>query len=143
MTSIDQTETTYIKATFWRRLIAYVLDAIPFFILRVPAIYFLEMDPIVMEIVSGALFMFYYILMEYFWQATLGKMTLDLKVINKDHQPLRLWQVIIRNLGKYISALPLGYGFFRILAPHRLQTIHDELARCLVVRVITQNNRKQ
>jgi len=75
----------------------------------------------------------YNILMDSYHQQTIGKMILKIKVIKTDGAKPDLLSSFYRNFGKIVSALPLFYGYLRILAPHQRQTIHDELGKCLVV----------
>lgn len=58
---------------------------------------------------------------------------MKLRVIEVNGQKPGLKNSIYRNFGKIISAIPLFYGFLRILAPHQRQTIHDEIGKCLVI----------
>ncbi len=73
--------------------------------------------------------------MEYYFQGTCGKMIFKLKVISNKREKPDFLPTLYRNLGKTISALPLFYGYLRILAPHQLQTMHDEFSLCYVVEV--------
>ena len=123
----------YRKASFWIRVVAHLIDAIilglPIFVLQI-LVYddFLGVDSY-----YTPFFLTYCIVMERYFQATLGKKLLGLKVIKTNGRKPNFVDCFWRNMGKYISALPYGYGFLRILAPHHIQTIHDELARCFVV----------
>ena len=65
-------------------------------------------------------------------------MVLRIKVILTDGTSPKLLDSFYRNVGKLISTLPLFYGFIRILAPHQRQTIHDELAKCLIIEKSTE-----
>ena len=67
--------------------------------------------------------------------ATFGKRILKLKVIQTNGNTPDLLSCFYRNFGKYISLIPFGYGYLRILAPHQIQTIHDQLAKCLVITI--------
>ena len=120
----------YHKASFWSRLFACFIDGTIF-----------ALPSSILEVVYGESFGFapalifytYCILMEANFQKTLGKHMMGLKVVKTNGRKPNLANCFWRNIGKYISAIPYGYGFLRVLAPHHIQTIHDELARCLVV----------
>lgn len=82
-----------------------------------------------------ALFYAYNTFMDSYHQQTLGKMILKIRVVKTDGTKPDLLTAFYRNFGKIASALPLGYGYLRILAPHRKQTIHDELGKCFVIEL--------
>lgn len=127
---------TFNYAPAWRRLIAYLIDIIIVQAILVLS-YFLIGD-IAFIIRSWIVFwtyMIYNIIMDYKYQGTLGKMLLRIKVITIKGQAPDLKTSFYRNFGKLISALPLLWGFIRILTPSTPQTIHDELARCYVIEL--------
>jgi uncharacterized RDD family membrane protein YckC len=78
-------------------------------------------------------FMAYNISMDYWRQATIGKMIMRIRVVNLKGEKLRLSTSFYRNFGKIVSALPLYWGFIRLLSPQYKQAIHNEIARCYVV----------
>lgn len=72
-----------------------------------------------------------------FWlvkSATPGKMLLNTVIVdaNSLQKPAR-WQLIVRYLGYFVSALPLFIGFIWIAVDARKQGWHDKLARTLVI----------
>ena len=67
-------------------------------------------------------------------QATLGKMALGLKVTDLDGQRIGLVKAINRNLGKIISYVLLGIGFFMAGFTKKKQGLHDKMVATLVVR---------
>jgi len=48
-------------------------------------------------------------------------------------KPLSIAQAVLRYLGYYISALPLGLGFFWIAWDKRKQGFHDKIANTVVL----------
>jgi uncharacterized RDD family membrane protein YckC len=80
----------------------------------------------------------YSILCEWRWGGqTLGKRLLRLRVVDEQGLPLRLPQLVLRNLLRAVDALPLLYllgGLCVVLSP-RLQRLGDLAAGTLVVRI--------
>jgi uncharacterized RDD family membrane protein YckC len=134
------TLTTLKKALFWKRLIACFIDNLTIAILVVLTSRIFEIADIIEDLLTFLLFYCYGTIIEHYKQVTLGKLIMKLKVIGVDGQRPTLLNSFYRNFGKIISVVPLFYGFFRILAPHQRQTIHDELGRCLVVDVSGQKD---
>lgn len=77
------------------------------------------------------------LLIIFFWmkyQATPGKLLFDCDVVDAcTGSPLTLAQTILRYLGYFISALPLGLGFLWIIWDKRKQGWHDKIAGTVVV----------
>ena len=79
-----------------------------------------------------------------FWikrQATPGKELLGARIV--DAQRLAAAsprQLVIRYLGYYLSAIPLGLGLFWVAFDPRKQGWHDKLASTLVVRRVEPKN---
>jgi uncharacterized RDD family membrane protein YckC len=71
--------------------------------------------------------------MDSYHQQTIGKMILKIKVIKTDGTKPDILSAFYRNFGKIVSAIPLFYGFLRILDPNQRQTVHDQLGKCLVI----------
>lgn len=68
------------------------------------------------------------------FQGTPGKLLLGFRIVDaRTGGRPRLWQVMVRLLGFFLSALPLGLGFLWMLWDKRHQSWHDKLARTLVV----------
>jgi uncharacterized RDD family membrane protein YckC len=72
-----------------------------------------------------------------FWlwcAATPGKLVLDMKIVDAStggKPTLKQW--VIRYLGYFVSALPLGLGFLWVIFDKRNQAWHDKMANTLVV----------
>ena len=73
-----------------------------------------------------------------FWvykSATPGKMAVDSKVIDAETgQKPSVGQSVIRYIGYYLSALPLGLGYFWALIDDKNRAWHDLLAGTIVVK---------
>jgi uncharacterized RDD family membrane protein YckC len=79
-----------------------------------------------------------FILILVFWiqkQATPGKMLVHAKIIDaKTGEKPTLRQWIIRYIGYFLGAIPLGLGYFWVAFDARKQGWHDKMAGTIVVR---------
>lgn len=125
--------TTTRKASFWKRFIAFFVDNLLITVLIVVVGRIFGFPDIIEDWFAFVSYYLYNIFCDYYNQSTLGKMVMKLRVIEVNGQKPGLKNSIYRNFGKIISAIPLFYGFLRILAPHQRQTIHDEIGKCLVI----------
>jgi uncharacterized RDD family membrane protein YckC len=132
------TITTYRKATFWRRFFAFLMDSIFLWALEFLITWLFILNYAVAFHLNSILFYSYNIFMDYYFQGTLGKKVLGLRVISIQRKKPGFINVFYRNFGKIISSIPVMQGFVQILAPHRHQTIHDELGRCFVIEVVNE-----
>lgn len=130
MSSVGHATIKY--APSWKRLISYVID-IWLIQFLVTIIWWLVFEAPVSLSLEYTIFLVYNIIMDYFFQGTIGKMALRIKVIKTNGTRTDFQSSVFRNLGKIVSGLPLGWGFIRLLTPSFPQAIHDELARCYVV----------
>jgi uncharacterized RDD family membrane protein YckC len=128
-----RTITTKSKASFWRRLVAFLIDGIIIAILSAIVAEIFELNRIEGYWFNMILFFTYNIVMDYTSMGTIGKIYLNIAVVGTDGRTPSLFNCISRNLGKIISGIPLWYGFLRILAPHVQQTLHDQIGGCFVV----------
>lgn len=70
------------------------------------------------------------------WGWTPGKLLLELRVVNARTGEHPGWiPSVIRYVGYFVSALPLGAGFLWAAFDRRGQALHDKLAGTLVVRI--------
>ena len=116
----------------WKRLISYLID-VSLIQGTISVSWFIIVKvPIPLSLIFG-IFLCYNVVMDYGFQGTVGKMILRIKVIKVNGEKPDLLTSVIRNVGKIISWLPLGWGFIRLLSPTFPQGIHDELAKCFVV----------
>ena len=77
----------------------------------------------------------YWILMEAsIWQASIGKKIIGLKVVNEGGEKPSLANASARNLLKCLSAITLCIGFFMAAWTNKKQTLHDKVARMLVIK---------
>jgi uncharacterized RDD family membrane protein YckC len=78
----------------------------------------------------------YYILMEWQWRATLGKLLLGLRIAEGGEQPLTFWRVVVRQVLRVVDSLPAFYllGLIVVAVSKRRQRIGDMAANTVVVR---------
>lgn len=67
-------------------------------------------------------------------QATPGKILLGIYVCDTRGARLGFFRALFRNLGKHLSAAPLGLGFLLACVPPSKQALHDMLASCYVCK---------
>jgi uncharacterized RDD family membrane protein YckC len=67
------------------------------------------------------------------WQATLGKRMLGLRVTDLEGNRIDFQKATNRYFAKYLSALPAGLGFVKVLLAENRQALHDSLAGTLVL----------
>lgn len=136
-------------AGFWRRFVAYIIDAI---VIQTPFVLFgfvfgftqgmqgqevlfppqLEALLNVLGFVGGWL---YFALLESSrWQATLGKMALGIVVTDQRGRRISFLRATGRYFAKIVSALIFLIGFIMAAFTQRKQGLHDMMASTLVVR---------
>lgn len=72
----------------------------------------------------------------HYFAATPGKMICRLKIVDaKTGGPMGDWQSILRVMCYFVSAIPLGLGFFWIAIDKKRRGWHDLLAGTMVIRV--------
>lgn len=64
---------------------------------------------------------------------TPGKLLMGVRIARTDGQPLTIRRALLRYLGYWLSAIPLGLGFLWVLVDDRRQCWHDKLAGTYVV----------
>jgi len=137
-----------IYAGFWKRAIAYLIDAILLTFVLVLLGFVFAMFGIVdfndegqmtrngnlMDLLSIFVSWGYFALMESSSkQATFGKMALGIQVTDYANQRISLVRATVRFFSKYLSAILLLIGFIMIAFTARKQGLHDFIASTLVV----------
>lgn len=130
-----------ISAGFWRRLGAWVYDALVvltiFLMATLVAVaanggHAIAPQQIWFEVwLLGCLFAYFWLS----WRAggqTLGMRPWRIKLRSSDGKPLRFWQMLVRYLVAWISFLVVGLGFFWALIPPQRATWHDLASRTRV-----------
>lgn len=134
-------------AGFGIRLVAFLIDLIIIGCIKGlvinPLAAFTSIDKIyfgfekfsMINIISALVYFGYFILMTYFFSATLGKMIFKLKVISEHHQKLSLMDILTRELfGRFISDALLRLPYLVILFNPSHRGIHDLLSDSIVIR---------
>jgi len=65
---------------------------------------------------------------------TVGKKALGIKVVKEDGSSLDYQTAVIRYLCYFVSAIPLGLGYFWVIWDEKKQGWHDKIAKTLVVK---------
>jgi uncharacterized RDD family membrane protein YckC len=124
-------------AGFWRRVGAAFIDGLLFAVL-----FLIVFGPGYTRVTLGSLPWFAENVLSMaitviFWTwflGTPGKLLMGCQVVDADSaRPVSLAQAMLRYLGYYISALPLGLGFFWIAWDKRKQGFHDKIANTVVL----------
>jgi len=125
-----------------RRLIAIIIDGIIVFIIGsiVSAVLFSPwlFHWLVFPFIGGIISIFYFAVLELFYEATIGKRVMNLKVTTQDGGRPTFDLLIIRNISKIHGLLLLLdtlLGFFTVGDPH--QKFSDRFARTTVVSAIS------
>lgn len=134
-------------AGFWKRVLASIIDSIVLlmagFVLGLllgftgifgPLTGSEEFEFELENIFSILIAWLYYALMESSsFQATLGKIALEIKVTDLEGKKLSFGKATARHFGKIISALVFSLGFLMIAFTRKKQGLHDIIAGTLVV----------
>lgn len=148
-------------AGFWLRFVAWIIDTIILWIVtsfitlpivaatglremilnhppQTPEELFALMGTIWKIAILGIVikWLYYALLESSAWQATIGKLTLGLKVTDMAGQRVSFARATGRFFGKIISAFILWIGFIMAGFTAQKQALHDMMAGCLVMRKI-------
>lgn len=69
-----------------------------------------------------------------YWQGTIGKSWLGIKVCDKHGRRISLTKSLVRNLAKILSFLSLGIGYLVGFVDKRQRCLHDRIAGTLVIK---------
>jgi uncharacterized RDD family membrane protein YckC/Tfp pilus assembly protein PilE len=139
--------TTGVYAGFWKRFAAFILDYIIVVVLAMMAgaviglVYGIGAGAPSDDAASGLgavagflVWWLYYALMESSaTQATLGKMALGIRVVDREGNAISFGRATGRNLAKFLSGMILMIGYLMAGFTARKQALHDIVAGCLVV----------
>ena len=134
---------TGLYAGFWKRLAAFILDyfiltAIFIFAGAVIGLLIGSPDNEVADSASGTagavIWWLYYAFMESSErQATLGKIAVRIKVVDRQGMRISFARATGRHFAKLLSTLILFIGYLMAGVTSRKQALHDMVASCLVV----------
>lgn len=88
------------------------------------------------------IFIYWILLESSVWQASVGKRLVGIKVVSNEGNRLTIWQSIVRNLLKIISAVLLLIGFMMAGWTDRKQALHDKWNNVLVIKSPYQEKTK-
>lgn len=148
-------------AGFWLRVVAFIIDAIVltvvYLLLIIPLYNFFAPDPdyefagpgvvvdepamlgiLVLDysqaVLIGVGIMYYAIMEASRYQASLGKIALELKVTDAGGGRLTFRKAVLRNVSKMLSSLLLMIGYLVVAFTRKKQALHDLIAGALVVK---------
>jgi uncharacterized RDD family membrane protein YckC len=137
---------------FGRRAGAYILDSV-FYNVIFFVIYFFElmMTGLILSlsgqaypvdaqsnlclnlVISFVLFFLYFVIFEWLFGATPGKLILGMRVIQQNGAPCRLGAALIRGLLRFIDGFFFGMVAFSVMHPPLYQRVGDKTAKTIVV----------
>lgn len=132
---------TYLKGSFWKRLVALIIDELTilvslfilFFILDLLGI---KTKGIIDKIIFWIFSVVYNFVLIYKSGATFGKKLLRLRVVNAEYKSISLSQALNREFGKMINTTFLFFlGYLQVLRNPQRQAWHDKTAKTYVVAI--------
>ena len=124
------------RSGFWRRFAAVIVDAL---VLLIPSaiVVVLLGNTAVANLITTLIGLAYATTLEGGPRGqTVGKMALGIRVVDfNTGTSIGYGRALVRNLVKYISAIPLFLGYFWMLWDRESQTWHDKAANDVVVPV--------
>lgn len=152
---IEQTAPRMIYTGFWIRVAASLIDSFVMYIANVivmVGLFFLGVqgnmeqmaDPANSGLFFGAIIGMYLSMMVINWlyyalmessknRATLGKMAVGIVVVNENGERISFAKATGRYFAKILSGLLLGIGFIMAAFDQRKQSLHDRLAKTVVI----------
>ncbi|WP_323704583.1 RDD family protein [Mammaliicoccus sp. Dog046] len=134
-------------AGFWIRLIAFVIDTlalagfkaiilVPLFkLVPIQDKYVLTPYFSVENMLTAIIFYLYFVLMTYYFKATLGKMILGISVYREDARKLKFTDVLFREwIGRIISGALLGLPYIVVAFTKKHKGIHDYFGETVVLK---------
>jgi uncharacterized RDD family membrane protein YckC len=136
---------TFAYATFWRRLLAVILDGI---VVSIPANIFAAALGTGLIVNGGGgvhfrsggsglqsvLFIIYEALLIAYWNGqTIGKKAMGIRVVSAGGAPVPVGMAFVRSLMKLVSGVALMLGYLWMLWDPNKQTWHDKVAQTYVV----------
>ncbi len=122
---------------FWIRFLAFILDGfiiwIPVGLLQIGLIYATRMQSMMyLASLVGVVFIVY---MDGIKGGTPGKLILGMRIVNEKGEYIGIPLAILRYLGRIVSGMILGIGYFMIGWDEKKQGLHDKIAQTYVVKV--------
>jgi uncharacterized RDD family membrane protein YckC len=135
MSSTAVPSTTTVKAGFWIRVVAYLIDGV--LLIIVDTILGAIFKSQTLQSLIGLLVGLAYFV--YFWSAsgggqTLGQRALKLRVVKTDGSQLDYAGALVRYIGLIIASIPIGLGLAWVGWDPNKQGWHDKIAGTYVVK---------
>lgn len=119
-------------ASVWKRFVAFLIDAAVFAV-----IYWIlsqMLSGATMPLVLLVIIWLYYALLESSpIQASVGKIIMNIKVVDRRGRRLTFWQATERMLSKLITNLTFYFGFFIAAFDKKKRTLHDRVSHSAVI----------
>ena len=132
---VDMKNPAYVG--FWKRFLASILDTliigIPATIIQFALVFATGIGSTVYVVQLGVVFLVVYL--DGIKGGTPGKLILGMRIVNEQGNYIGIPMAILRYIGKIISGLILGIGYFMIGWTERKQGLHDKIAKTFVVKV--------
>lgn len=130
-----------VYAKFSSRLVAAIVDGVFVFLAWFMLELFFKEGYIKLGL-EGLIVLLYYPLMEGGGrQATLGKISMNIRVADLRGNRISMGQAFIRHVCRVASAAILLAGYFMMLWDERRQTLHDRIASTIVIAEDGANER--
>lgn len=126
-------------ASVWKRFFAFVIDAVIFLIL----FWILSqiMSNASVSLVLLVMIWLYYALLESSpLQASIGKMIVGIKVVDRKGRRLSFWHATERIFSKLVTNITFYFGFFIAAFDKKKRTLHDRISRSAVISKRTEFN---
>jgi len=122
---------------FWIRFLAYILDGfiigIPVWLLQIGLIYATGMQSMMyLASFAGVVLVIY---MDGIKGGTPGKLILGMRIVNEKGEYIGIPMAILRYIGKILSGMILGIGYFMIGWDEKKQGLHDKITQTYVIKV--------
>jgi len=122
---------------FWIRFLAYILDGfiigIPVWLLQIGLIYATGMQSMMyLASFAGVVLVIY---MDGIKGGTPGKLILGMRIVNEKGEYIGIPMAILRCIGKILSGMILGIGYFMIGWDEKKQGLHDKIAQTYVIKI--------
>ena len=119
-------------ASVWKRFFAFLIDAVVFVILF--WVLAQLMDNASVSLVLLVIIWLYYALLESSpLQASLGKIIVGIKVVDRRGRRLTFWQATERIFSKLVTNVTFYFGFFIAAFDKKKRTLHDRISHSAVV----------
>ena len=130
-------------AGFIKRLVAglfdiFLIGTITYLIIVLINQFLIKIDQNNLYIIFLAIFIPFYILYNAAcertaWQGSIGKLILDISVVDENENPITFPVALKRNLAKLINVITFGIGFVFSAVPPQKQAINDKIAHTYII----------